>query len=272
MTGTLIGMAIEDGALTLQSTIGDLIPNLIPANADPLTQTITVENLLTMTAGWAWDIHADYPTLIGAENWTNLTLGLPVAYQPGTFFAYNTGSSHLLSVILNAATGMDTIKYADSRLFNPIGIDRPHWQRSPQGDICGGFGLEVTCRDLARFGLLGLRSGQWNGKQLVLGRLDCGGHVSPIDRRFDRICCLWVPVVGDPGKSVSGVFRARIWQQLPLYCPGTRPDRRRAQGLRDSAEPGHDRASPHRGLFSAGGYRARLGPDLAYQAVQPPST
>ena len=113
-----------------------------------------------MTAGWAWDIHTDYPTLIGADNWTDLTLGLPVAYQPGTFIAYNTGGSHLLSVILSTATGMDTIKYADSHLFNPIGINRPRWQRSPQGDSSGGFGLELTCRDLARFGLLALRNGE----------------------------------------------------------------------------------------------------------------
>jgi CubicO group peptidase (beta-lactamase class C family) len=167
VTGTLIGMAIADGALTLESTIGDLIPDLIPAGADPLTPSITVEHLLTMTAGWAWDIHTDYPAIIGSEHWTDLTLGLPVAYEPGTFYAYNTGGSHLLSVIVEAATGMDTIKYADSRLFGPIGINRPRWQRSPQGHVSGGFGLELNARDLARFGLLALRSGEWDAEQIV---------------------------------------------------------------------------------------------------------
>ena len=167
VTGTLIGMAIDDGLLSLDSALGEVIPDLIPANADQLTPTITVENLLTMTSGWAWDIHADYPSLIAADDYTQLTLGLPVAYEPGSFYAYNTGGSHLLSVIVEAVTGERTIQFADKRLFGPIGIDRPRWQRSPEGPVCGGFGLELTARDLARFGLLALRSGQWDGEQLV---------------------------------------------------------------------------------------------------------
>ncbi len=167
VTGTLIGMAIDDGLLSLDSTLGEVIPDLIPVDADPLTPTITVENLLTMTSGWDWDIHADYPTLIAADNYSQLTLSLPVAYTPGTFYAYNTGGSHLLSVIVEAVTGDTTIRYADKRLFGPIGINRPRWQRSPEGPVCGGFGLELTARELARFGLLALRSGEWDGAQLV---------------------------------------------------------------------------------------------------------
>jgi CubicO group peptidase (beta-lactamase class C family) len=167
VTGTLIGIAIDDGLLRLDNTLGDLIPDLIPADADPLTPTITVENLLTMTSGWAWDIHADYPTLIAADDYSRLTLSLPVAYVPGTFYAYNTGGSHLLSVIIEAVTGDRTIRYADQRLFGPIGIDRPRWDRSPEGPVCGGFGLELTPRDLARFGLLALRGGEWDGKRLI---------------------------------------------------------------------------------------------------------
>jgi CubicO group peptidase (beta-lactamase class C family) len=167
VTGTLIGMAIDDGVLSLNDNLGDLIPDFIPSGADPITPSITVEHLLTMTSGWDWDIHADYPAIIGSDNWTDLTLGLPVAYEPGTFYAYNTGGSHLLSVIVEAVTGMPTITFADSRLFDPIGINRPSWQRSPQGHASGGFGLELTARDLARFGLLALRRGNWDGDQLV---------------------------------------------------------------------------------------------------------
>jgi CubicO group peptidase (beta-lactamase class C family) len=167
VTGTLIGIAIDDGLLSLDSTLGDLVPDLIPANADPLTPGITVENLLTMTSGLAWDIGSDYQRLIAAEDWVEYTLSQPVAYQPGTFYAYNSGGSHLLSVIIEAVTGMDTIRYADTRLFDLIGINRPRWERSPQGDVIGGFGLSVTCRELARFGLLSLRNGAWGDERIV---------------------------------------------------------------------------------------------------------
>jgi len=167
VTGTLIGIAIDDGLFSLDSAIGDLIPEFIPADADPLTPGITVEQLLEMTSGLAWDISSDYQRLIAAEDWVEYTLSQPVAYQPGTFYAYDSGGSHLLSVIVEAVTGMDTIKFADTRLFGPIGINRPTWERSPQGDVIGGFGLSLTCRELARFGLLALRGGQWGDNRIV---------------------------------------------------------------------------------------------------------
>ena len=78
VTGTLVGLAIGDGVISLDTTIGDVIPDRIPAGSDPRTATITVENLLTMSAGWAWDIHTDWQTLTSAENWPELTLSLPV--------------------------------------------------------------------------------------------------------------------------------------------------------------------------------------------------
>lgn len=65
-------------------------------------------------------------------------------------------------------TGDSTIRFADQRLFDPIGINRPRWQRAPvTGQAVGGFGLELTVRDVARFGLLALRKGEWDGERLV---------------------------------------------------------------------------------------------------------
>ena len=135
VTGTLAGMAIDDGVLALTSTIGETIPDLIPENADPRTASITIENLLTMSAGWGWDIHADWGTLTAVPSWTELTLGLPVAYEPGTFYAYNTGGSHLLGVITQQVVGMDLDDFADRRLWAPLGIDKPEWRRRRKGSF-----------------------------------------------------------------------------------------------------------------------------------------
>jgi CubicO group peptidase (beta-lactamase class C family) len=167
VTGTLVGMAIDDGLLSLDTAIGDVIPELIPDGADPLTASITIENLLTMSSGWAWDIHSDWDTLTSAENWTELTLSLPVVYEPGTFYAYNTGGSHLLGVITQHVVGEKLEQFVDRRLWTPLHINRPAWRRSPEGVVSGGSGLELTPRDLARFGLLSLRTGQWDGEWLV---------------------------------------------------------------------------------------------------------
>lgn len=164
----LIGIALDEGKLDgLDQTIGELIPDRIPAGADPRTPGITVAHLLTMTSGWAWDISTDYQRLIASPNWVELTLSQPVIYDPGTFYAYNTGGSHILSVILTEVTGEDTADYAQERLFDPLGIARPTWQRSPQGETCGGFGLELTPRDMAKLGYLFLNEGLWDGARIV---------------------------------------------------------------------------------------------------------
>ena len=167
VTGTLVGMAIDDGLLSLNSTIGETIPDLIPANADPRTASITIDNILTMSGGWAWDIQGEWGRLIAAPNWTELTLSLPVVYEPGTFYAYNTGGSHLLGVITQEVVGEDFADYADSRLWEPLGIDKPAWRRSPEGVVSGGSGVELTPRDVAKFGLLSLRNGQWGDRSLI---------------------------------------------------------------------------------------------------------
>ena len=171
VTSALIGMALEDELIDdLDQPIGDLIPDRIPDDADPLTPSITVRQMLTMTGGWAWDIGSDYERLIASEDWAEYTLSQPVVYEPGSFYAYNSGGSHILSVILSAVTEDDTVVYAQERLFRPIGIRRPRWQRSPQGERVGGFGLELTPRDLAKFGFLFLNGGVWEGEQLVPAR------------------------------------------------------------------------------------------------------
>lgn len=168
VTGALIGIMLDDGHLeSLDQTLGELIPARIPDGADPLTASVTVRNLLTMTAGWAWDIGSDYQRLIASENWVEYTLSQPVWYTPGTYYAYNSGGSHLLSVIVSDVTGQDTLDYAQEKLFSPMGIARPRWQRSPQGEAIGGFGLELTPRNMAKFGYLYLNGGRWNRDQLV---------------------------------------------------------------------------------------------------------
>lgn len=168
VTGCLIGIALAEGYLeSLDQTLGELIPHKIPDGADPLTQTITVRHLLTMTAGWQWDIGTDYQRLIASENWLEYTLSQPVWYEPGTFYAYNSGGSHVLSVILTEVTGRDTADYAQEKLFSPLGIARPTWQRSPQGETVGGFGLELTPRSMAKVGFLYLNRGRWAGDRIV---------------------------------------------------------------------------------------------------------
>ncbi|HEU5430985.1 MAG TPA: serine hydrolase, partial [Thermomicrobiales bacterium] len=167
VTNMAVGMAVADGKLRLDQTLGELIPERIPANADPLTRRVSVENLLTMTAGWQWDSRTDFLHLDDAPDWAARTLALPMACYPGVCYEYNSGGVHLLSVILQKVTGETEAAYLQPRLFDPLGIARPTWRQSPQGETAGAFGLELTARDAAKLGFLYLNGGVWAGKQIV---------------------------------------------------------------------------------------------------------
>jgi hypothetical protein len=73
----------------------------------------------------------------------------------------------MLSAIVQKATGKTLLDYLKPRLFEPLGIDKPTWETSPQGISTGGYGLSIRTEDIAKFGQLYLQKGKWQGKQLV---------------------------------------------------------------------------------------------------------
>lgn len=166
--GTLIGIALERGDLSdLEETVGELIPDRIPDDADPAVGEITIRGLLTMTSGLEWNYRTDYARLEASDDPLRLTLSQPVVAEEGDVYVYNSGGSHVLGVILEAVTGQQLEAYADAVLFQPLGIERGRWRETPQGDAIGGYGLAMTPRDMARLGLLFLQEGRWNGEQLL---------------------------------------------------------------------------------------------------------
>lgn len=91
----------------------------------------------------------------------------PVSHKPGTWFRYNTPGSYTLSAIVTKATGQTVLDYLKPRLFEPLGIENPRWDTSPEGYSFGGYGLYLRTEDIAKFGQLYLQKGKWNGKQLI---------------------------------------------------------------------------------------------------------
>lgn len=81
-------------------------------------------------------------------------------------FDYNTGLPHILSAIIQKQTGMKTAAFAKKNLFDKIGMTSAKWPEV-QGVNTGGYQMEMTPRDMARFGYLYLNNGKWNGKQIV---------------------------------------------------------------------------------------------------------
>ncbi len=178
VVSTLVGMALGDGLLdSTDRKVVDFFPNRListgsGANLDDAKKAITVQHLLDMTSGLAWQegLTGGVESAIAmarSPDWQQFVLDQPMATAPGTRFYYNSGNSHLLSAILSKVTGKSALDYAREKLFGPLGIDDVLWQADPQGVTAGGWGLHLQPRDMAKIGYLWLRGGLWEGKQIL---------------------------------------------------------------------------------------------------------
>jgi CubicO group peptidase (beta-lactamase class C family) len=188
----LIGMAIDQGFIEgVHQSVLCFFPEYTPGAREHLKRQMTIEHLLTMTAGFQWrtgarnhELYID--RLRRSTDWVAFILDLPVRERSFGTFQYNSGASHLLSAIITRTTGMCAQDFAAEHLFKPIGIDQPAtnmqhtysqkdvfsnkavgWPKDPQGNSIGGWGLALTPREMARFGYLYLNGGLWAGEQII---------------------------------------------------------------------------------------------------------
>jgi CubicO group peptidase (beta-lactamase class C family)/dienelactone hydrolase len=161
-TSTAVGLAVAEGKLSLDDAVLKFFPDDAPAEPSRNLKAMRVRDLLRMNTGQQTE-----PARTAAQSWTRSFLAQPVPLKPGTHFLYNTSGTYMLSAIVQKATGQTVLDYLRPRLFEPLGIERPTWEASPQGISAGGYGLSIRTEDIAKFGQLYLRKGKWEGKQLV---------------------------------------------------------------------------------------------------------
>ncbi|MFO0908353.1 MAG: serine hydrolase domain-containing protein [Isosphaeraceae bacterium] len=161
-TSTAVGLAIAEGKLRIDDPVFKFFPEDAPEKPDANLKAMRVSDLLRMSTG-----QQSEPPRPADQPWTRAFLHHPVPFRPGTHFLYNTSATYMLSAIVQKATGQNLLDFLTPRLFEPLGIENPTWQTSPQGISTGGYGLSIRTEDIAKFGLLYLRNGNWNGKQLI---------------------------------------------------------------------------------------------------------
>ncbi len=175
ITSVIIGVAMARNEFpALSTTVLSFFDTTLIKDIDERKRKITLQHLLTMTAGFDWNEQVDYNdprndcTIMEASfDWIQYVINRPMSNEPGKLFNYNSGASQLLAYIFSKATGKDIEEYAAQYLFSPLGITEYYWKRIPYGlaDTEGGLYLKAT--DLAKIYYLFLRNGNWNGKQIV---------------------------------------------------------------------------------------------------------
>ncbi|MDR2746500.1 MAG: beta-lactamase family protein [Treponema sp.] len=161
---TAVGFAVEEGLLRLNERVLSFFPEYEAAVKDENCRAMTVQDLLTMRTGHETDTTF---ALTDSPNWAETFFRLPVKYQPGTHFVYNSGASYMLSALTQKRCGLPVVEYLKPRLFDPLGFAPVSWDSSPQGINTGGWGFMVTLEDIAKFGLLYLNRGTWRGKRII---------------------------------------------------------------------------------------------------------
>ena len=167
---TLVAIAADQGKLKLDQPIVSYFPNYTIANLDALKERITIRHLASMSSGLNCTQEDDEATLRemrDSPDWIRFTLDLKVIWEPGTTFVYCSPGMHLLSAILQHATGMTALEFARQNLFEPLGIHDVIWVTDPQGYNVGSEGIYLHPYDMAKIGYLWLNNGQWEGKQIV---------------------------------------------------------------------------------------------------------
>jgi CubicO group peptidase (beta-lactamase class C family) len=163
ITSALVGIAADRGLLEVDQPVADFVEEWrgTPSGA------VTIRNLLSNDSGRFHDVPTDYGAMAGrAEDKTAFAVGLEQQHDPGTVWVYDNSAIQVLEQVIEEATGMPTTEWARTQLFEPLGM-RSHLRSDAAGNALVFMGAQASCRDLARFGLLWLRGGEWDGEQIV---------------------------------------------------------------------------------------------------------
>ena len=162
-TSTAQGLLIDDGKCTLDTLAKDFNPYLVKHYPN-----VTLRHFATMTSGFD-GIGGRYdPDAHGRRDRNALVKPLPPVFAPGTKFMYWDEAMMQYGYTLTQIAGESLYTYLKRRILDPIGIKHFKWHRDETGKALNWTGgIEITASDLARFGLLYLNRGNWNGRQLI---------------------------------------------------------------------------------------------------------
>ncbi len=171
VTSTLIGIAIDQGLIAgVDARVLDFFPDHTIANLDGRKRRMRLKHLLSMRSGFECDptnSEATLTEMTGSPDWVQFTLDLPMAEEPGETRVYCSPNVHLLSAILERATGMSTLAFAEQVLFKPLGISDVMWLTDPQGIHRGWGDLHLKPTDMIKLGYLHLNNGKLLGRRIV---------------------------------------------------------------------------------------------------------
>ncbi|MEU4012863.1 serine hydrolase domain-containing protein [Streptomyces pseudogriseolus] len=163
---TAAGLAEAEGLIDFDATVLSYFPEIDADITDPRSRSMLVRHVASMASGHD---HETVDEAFGADPAEPVRgfLLQPPQRDPGTLFTYNQPCTYTLGAIVQRVTGQTLVEYLRPRLFDPLGIGEALWSRDRAGRDIGFAGLHVTHDAIARFGLLYLNDGVWQGERLL---------------------------------------------------------------------------------------------------------
>lgn len=212
VTGLAVGLAVDDGLLTVDDKVSKYLRDKMPATLSPALDSLTVRNLLMMTAGRK-EVKDKMPE--NESDWL-------AAWFAGEFegvgkeFFYDSMCTHALAAIVTRVTGKTLFDYVNERIFTPLHITVADWELASDSIEAGCWGLRMQAESEAKLGLLMLHQGNWKGQQLVSAQW--------IHDMTQRLISTEKPLPEMPLKERFLNFLRRIWHTIRSWFTGYNVD------------------------------------------------
>ena len=164
ITGTAVGFAVSEGLISLDDKVSKYFP--YTGKNEKLkeqNEAVTIRHLITHRSGKKISIANNCEKNEWLENW----LSAPFSETPGEKFYYLSENIYMLSRIISKVTGLSLTEYLTPRLFEPLGIEPPFWEKDHNGYDAGGWGAYFKTEDMAKIGICYLNRGKYDGKQII---------------------------------------------------------------------------------------------------------
>jgi len=167
-TNSLAGMIVKDGKWDINQPVG------LPEWQNDDRKNITINNLMQMQSGLLWNEdygnRSDVTVMLYCENdFAKFTYQQPFESTAGTKWYYSSGSVNVINYLIRKTIGNDEeyYRYCKTNLFNKIGMPDVVFEVDASGTQVGSSYIYATARDYARFGLMYLRDGVFDGERIL---------------------------------------------------------------------------------------------------------
>lgn len=201
-----VGIASDENRFDINRSLLNYLPsdkiNGLSKEQQDVWDRITIQRLLTMSVG-------DFPFRPEGENYLDFSLNTRFTDPDERKFNYSNISAYLVGVALSESLKTDLGAFIEERIFNPLGIEKYEYSRSPEGYFYGASGMKLTVNGLSRIGLLLYQKGTVNGQRILSeGYVNAATSIQQMNREGGYGYFIWKY---RDGFSINGKLKQKCY-------------------------------------------------------------